>query len=35
MGGAPIRMHRSSNAMFLGTGDAGPRLVAGAMASAR
>jgi len=33
MGGAPIRLHRSGNGIFLGTGDSGPRLIGAPIAS--
>lgn len=33
MGGAPIRLHRNGNGIFLGTGDSGPRLIGAPIAS--
>jgi uncharacterized surface protein with fasciclin (FAS1) repeats len=33
MGGAPVRLHRSGNAIFLGSGDSGPRLIGAPIAS--
>jgi uncharacterized surface protein with fasciclin (FAS1) repeats len=33
MGGAPIRLHRSGGAVFIGPGDSGPRLVSTPIAS--